>query len=52
MDTCSNSNNNANPVTSEESSLKIINIEENEDKKESQDETVPVPSSISLYSNE
>ena len=52
MDTCSNSNNNANPVTSEESSLKIINLEENEDKKESQDETVPVPSSISLSSNE
>ena len=52
METCSSSNNNANPVTSEESPLKVINIEENEDEKESSDDTVPFPSSISLSSNE
>jgi hypothetical protein len=53
METTSSSNNNANPlVASEESSLKIINIEENEEKKESQDDIIPIPSNISLYSNE
>lgn len=53
MDTSSSSNHNANPlVASEESSLKIINIEDNEEKKDSQDDTIPVPSSISLSSNE
>lgn len=48
-----NNNNNANPiVTSEESSLKIINIEETEEKKDSKDDTIQNPSTISITSNE
>ena len=52
METTSSYNNNANPVTSEESSLKVINLAESEEKKDSKDDSDPIPSTVSIITNE